>query len=99
MVLAGGEGKATGLASLIEERIYEKLPIETEPERIDILRATKEKDPQLLCWRGAAVLAQLDGAAELWIRQRTWHTHGERAALDKATFIWHETHPSSLKVR
>lgn len=90
MIMAGGYGKSTGLVGLLEERVFEKLPTDTEVERIEVLQNPKEKDPQVLCWRGAAVLAQLDGASELWIRQRSWRIAGERAVLDRATFNWHE---------
>jgi actin-related protein len=41
-------------------------------ENVTIIPPPKEVDPRVLAWKGAAVLAKMDGVAELWVTSNDW---------------------------
>ena len=45
-------------------------------------------DPQLLAWKGGAIMATLTITAECWVTQADWTTFGVRAAREKLPFEW-----------
>lgn len=45
-------------------------------------------DPQIMSWRGAAVLSQLEPAQDLWITSAAWVQRRERNLLDKAPYLF-----------
>lgn len=48
----------------------------------------QDMDPTFTCWKGAAVLACLDTAQELWIRQKEWKQFSVRMLRERAPFTW-----------
>ena len=45
-------------------------------------------DPQLIPWKGGAVLACLDTTQEMWIHQHEWQRFGVRMLRERAAFVW-----------
>ena len=43
-------------------------------EKVQIIPPPKDVDPQVLVWKGAAVLGKMDGASELWVTPQDWVT-------------------------
>jgi len=41
-------------------------------EKVTIIPPPKEVDPRVLAWKGAAVLAKMDGVSELWVTASDW---------------------------
>jgi hypothetical protein len=84
--------------------VFEQLPPAFDVERIDVLRAPKEKgrvaaggcrdtadartDPQVLAWRGATILVQLESAQEFWVLTDHWQRYGDRALRERSPLLW-----------
>jgi hypothetical protein len=47
-------------------------PLVVDMEKVQIIPPPKEVDPRVLAWKGAAVLAKMDGVSELWVTQTDW---------------------------
>ncbi len=50
-------------------------------EKVTIIPPPKEVDPRVLAWKGAAVLAKMDGVSELWVTANDWVRHHPPAVL------------------
>jgi len=48
----------------------------------------QEIEPDVVCWKGATILACLDTTQELWIRQKEWNTFDVRMLRERAPFVW-----------
>ncbi|KAK7056412.1 Actin-like protein arp8 [Paramarasmius palmivorus] len=47
-------------------------PLVSNMEKVQIIPPPKDVDPQVLVWKGAAVLGKMDGASELWVTPQDW---------------------------
>ena len=47
-------------------------PLVPNMEKVTIIPPPKEVDPRVLAWKGAAVLAKMDGVSELWVTASDW---------------------------
>ncbi|KAG7999659.1 Actin-related protein 8 [Nibea albiflora] len=54
----------------------------------DQVEVWMDMDPQLISWKGGAVLACLDTTQEMWIHQREWQRFGVRMLRERAAFVW-----------
>lgn len=57
-------------------------------ERVEVIMSSKEIDSENTTWKGAAVMAHLESAFELWIHAHEWEKHGARLLREKSVFIW-----------
>lgn len=57
-------------------------------ETMDVITKPKDMDPQIVCWKGATVLACLDTTQELWIKQKEWKQFDVRLLRERAPFVW-----------
>ena len=48
----------------------------------------QDMDPQIVCWKGASILACLDTTQELWIKQKEWKQFDVRMLRERAPFEW-----------
>lgn len=48
----------------------------------------QDMDPRMTSWKGAAILASLDTAQELWIRPNEWQQNGVKILRERAPFVW-----------
>lgn len=47
-------------------------PLVPNMEKVQIIPPPKDVDPRILSWKGAAVLAKMDAAADLWVTAADW---------------------------
>lgn len=47
-------------------------PLVSNMDKVTIIPPPKEVDPRVLAWKGAAVLAKMDGVSELWVTANDW---------------------------
>jgi len=45
-------------------------------------------EPDVVCWKGASILACLDTTQELWIKQKEWTQFDVRMLRERAPFEW-----------
>lgn len=57
-------------------------------ERVEVIMSNKEIDSENTTWKGAAVMAHLESAFELWIYAQEWEKYGARLLREKSVFIW-----------
>ena len=55
---------------------------------IEIISSPKDLDPQIVTWKGAAILAGLESSNELWISGKEWSSWSIRILKEKAMFNW-----------
>jgi actin-related protein 8 len=56
-------------------------------ERVEVLPAPRELDPQLLVWKGASVMSKLDTAKDMWIGAKEWEETGARCFRERALIM------------
>ncbi|WFD33065.1 actin-like protein arp8 [Malassezia sp. CBS 17886] len=57
------------------------------PPAATVIPPPRNLDPELLAWKGLAVLAHLDSMQELWVYASDWATLGYRALKEKSLFL------------
>ena len=55
---------------------------------MEILVDPKDASSATTAWKGAAVLACLETAQELWISPLEWTKHGSKLLRERAPFPW-----------
>lgn len=55
--------------------------------QLAIVPPPRDIDPQILAWKGIAVLNKLESANDLWIRAEDWETLGMRAVRERAFYF------------
>lgn len=55
---------------------------------IEIINSPKDLDPQIVTWKGAAILAGLESSNELWINGKEWSSWSIRILKERAMFNW-----------
>lgn len=55
---------------------------------IEIISSPKDLDPQIVTWKGAAILAGLESSNELWISGKEWSSWSIRILKERAMFNW-----------
>jgi len=55
---------------------------------IEIISSPKDLDPQIVTWKGAALLAGLESSNELWISGKEWSSWSIRILKERAMFNW-----------
>ena len=66
----------------------EQIPLMYRTEPIEIHLDPKDLSSEMTVWKGAAVLAGLESARELWIRPEEWQKVGQKLLREKAPFPW-----------
>lgn len=55
---------------------------------IEIINSPKDLDPQIVTWKGAAILVGLESSNELWISGKEWSSWSIRILKERAMFNW-----------
>ena len=55
---------------------------------MEIISDAKDASGAVTSWRGAALMAGLEAAQELWIAPDEWRGHGQKILREKAPFQW-----------
>ncbi|ORX56811.1 actin-like ATPase domain-containing protein [Hesseltinella vesiculosa] len=88
IILVGGGGKISNFDRVLEDRLLSTfIARQHKIENVEVLPAPKELDPQILVWKGAAVLCKLDIAKEMWIGLTEWLQVGDRLLQDRSMLL------------
>lgn len=82
IILVGGGCKFAGAEKWLQSRLSNYIP----PNKSENL--SKESDPALITWKGAAIMATLESAAEMFINKVDWEKQGVKILREKAPFTW-----------
>ncbi|XP_061592580.1 actin-related protein 8 isoform X2 [Cololabis saira] len=90
ILVVGGGLMFPGAQEFLLHRIINKMPpsFRRLVDNVEVITRPKDMDPQLIMWKGGAVLACLDTTQEMWIHQREWHRFGVRMLRERAAFVW-----------
>ena len=86
LVVGGGYRFPNG-AKYLQDRLTQILGNHNPPQ-VDVIIDPKDGDSDLTVWRGAAVMASMESAQELWIKPREWAKHGQKLLRERAPFPW-----------
>lgn len=56
-------------------------------DRVEVLPAPRELDPEVLVWKGASVMAKLEIAKDMWIGAKEWDQVGARLLRERALLM------------
>ncbi|XP_014676791.1 PREDICTED: actin-related protein 8-like [Priapulus caudatus] len=87
ILVIGGGVMFQGVQQWLNYRLSALLPPKYRQEPRDIMTEPKEGDPRTTSWKGAAVMACLDTAQELWIGRKEWQHFGYRLLRERASFL------------
>lgn len=73
VLVVGGTALVPGMSHALESRLQAiAMPLVPNMEKVTIIAAQKDVDARNLAWKGAAVLAKMDGVNDLWISGDDW---------------------------
>ncbi|KAF8916271.1 hypothetical protein CPB85DRAFT_1290585 [Mucidula mucida] len=88
VLVIGGTALVPGMAHALESRLQAiATPLVQNMEKVQMIAPPKEVDPQVLAWKGAAVLGKMDGCSELWITPVDWDILGMRGLKERCFFL------------
>ena len=82
VILVGGSAKFPGAEKYLQNRLANHIQLTS------LTTSTKEIDPATAAWKGAAIMAGLESAAELFITKSDWEKHGMKVLRERAPFMW-----------
>ncbi|XP_066300577.1 actin-related protein 8-like isoform X4 [Branchiostoma lanceolatum] len=90
ILVVGGGLNFPGAQNFLLHRVRSQLPAKYRSiaDTMEVINRPKDQDPQMVCWKGAAVLACLDTTQELWVGQREWRKFGIRILRERSPFVW-----------
>ncbi|KAG1472212.1 hypothetical protein G6F56_001680 [Rhizopus delemar] len=88
IILVGGGGKIVNFSKVLEDRVLSTIIAQQSfIERVEILPAPRELDPEVIVWKGATVMSKLDAAKEMWIGSKEWEEVGARCLKERAVLF------------
>ncbi|KAG2234968.1 hypothetical protein INT48_005122 [Thamnidium elegans] len=88
IILVGGGGKIANFSKVLEDRVLSTVLAQRAfIDRVEVLPAPRELDPEVLVWKGASVMAKLDIAKDMWIGAKEWDQVGARLLRERALLI------------
>lgn len=88
ILVVGGGMKFAGIGKWLQNRVGLQIPYLYRSEQLDIVTSSKDMDPAITAWKGAAIMSCLESAPELWITGGEWAKYGVRILREKAPFMW-----------
>ncbi|XP_040581073.1 actin-related protein 8 [Lepeophtheirus salmonis] len=88
ILLVGGGLKFDGITQFLKNKLILQISSSFRSEPMDIIIDAKDTNAEFTTWRGAAVLACLESAQELWIKPREFAKHGQKILRERAPFPW-----------
>lgn len=90
IVVVGGGLNVESIQPWLQYCVWKNMPAYFRPllETMDVITNPKEMDPQIVAWKGAAILACLDTTQELWIKQKEWQQFDVRMLRERSPFVW-----------
>jgi len=87
VLLVGGGFRFSGAAAYLQARLSALAGPGIGPA-VEVMVDCKDGEADWTSWRGAAVMASMESAQELWIRPREWARHGQKILRERAPFPW-----------
>ncbi|KAL0577906.1 phosphatidylinositol kinase-related protein kinase tor1, partial [Marasmius crinis-equi] len=88
VLVVGGTASISGMAHALDSRLQAiSTPLVSNMEKVQIIPPPKDVDPQVLVWKGAAVLGKMDGASELWVTPQDWDVFGMRGLKERCFYL------------
>jgi len=87
VLLVGGGFRFSGAAAYLQARLAALAGPGVGPA-VEVMVDCKDGEADWTSWRGAAVMASMESARELWIRPREWARHGQKILRERAPFPW-----------
>lgn len=88
ILLVGGGVRFRGIDRYLTGRLALQVPAIYRSDSMEILVDPKDASSATTAWKGAAVLACLETAQELWISPLEWTKHGSKLLRERAPFPW-----------
>ncbi|KAL9713507.1 Actin-like protein arp8 [Leucoagaricus gongylophorus] len=88
VLLIGGSAQISGIAPALESRLQAiATPVVSGMEKVQVIPPPKDVSPQILAWKGAAVLGKMESISELWITPEDWEILGMRGLKERCFFL------------
>ncbi|KAG2203224.1 hypothetical protein INT46_002506 [Mucor plumbeus] len=88
IILVGGGGKVANFSRVLEDRVLSTIIAQkANIDRVEVVPAPRELDPEVLVWKGASVMAKLDCAKDMWIADEEWEQVGARCLRERALLM------------
>ncbi|KAI8380553.1 hypothetical protein EDC96DRAFT_491369 [Choanephora cucurbitarum] len=88
IILVGGGGKVANFSKVLEDRVISTVIAQAaNVDRVEVVPAPRELDPEVLVWKGATVMAKLDSAKDMWIGPKEWEEVGARCLRERALLM------------
>ncbi|CEP08259.1 hypothetical protein [Parasitella parasitica] len=88
IILVGGGGKVVNFSRVLEDRVLSTIIAQkANIDRVEVVPAPRELDPEVLVWKGASVMAKLDSAKDMWIADEEWEQAGARCLRERAMLM------------
>ncbi|THH33364.1 hypothetical protein EUX98_g838 [Antrodiella citrinella] len=88
VLVIGGTALVPGMAHALESRLQAiATPLVPNMEKVQLIPPPKDVDPRILAWKGAAVLARMDGISDMWVTKQDWDMFGMKAVKERCYFI------------
>ncbi|KAI8645916.1 hypothetical protein BD408DRAFT_449924 [Parasitella parasitica] len=88
IILVGGGGKVVNFSRVLEDRVLSTVIAQkANIDRVEVVPAPRELDPEVLVWKGASVMAKLDSAKDMWIADAEWEQAGARCLRERALLM------------
>ncbi|KAF9454265.1 actin-like ATPase domain-containing protein [Macrolepiota fuliginosa MF-IS2] len=88
VLLIGGTAQIPGIGLALESRLQAiATPVVSGMEKVQVIPPPKDVNPQILAWKGAAVLGKMESVSELWVTPTDWEILGMRGLKERCFFL------------
>lgn len=88
VLVVGGSAAIPGMPHALESRLQAiATPLVPNMEKVQIIAPPRDAPPHTLAWKGAAVLARMEGASDLWLSTEDWRLFGLRGLKERCFYL------------
>lgn len=87
LLLVGGDSCIPGLGAFLQARLQPLLSDAFGVDAVGFVKMPRDLDPIVVPWKGAAVFAKMDAAADAWITATEWAFFGFGAVSSRVNFL------------
>ncbi|EKM81702.1 hypothetical protein AGABI1DRAFT_54629 [Agaricus bisporus var. burnettii JB137-S8] len=88
VLLIGGTAHIRGIGPALESRLQAiATPVVSGMEKVQVIPPPKDVNPQILVWKGGAVLGKMESVSELWMTPADWEILGMRGLKERCFFL------------
>lgn len=59
-----------------------------DTQNVEVISHPKDQDPQIVTWRGAAIMSLLDAGHDMWFDAEDWRRSSVKILREKTAFKW-----------